>query len=174
MVLNRLPTMQDPRLLPILTYISALAMLTNGDYIVFTELYELKKRLSVTEVRLQQHQVLLHFTLQKYTGTTLYKLHKDIQQQEEVLEVPVEVVGRVRMDEEDPCPPMGTMRYLPANIRVPWLPPELECISLGDENHSLAYQTYLGQCKDRNLAARSFHRFRKTMAQMMKAKGSKE
>lgn len=44
MVLHRLPSdLPQQRLLPILTYISALGMLANGDYVVYTELHKLRQ-----------------------------------------------------------------------------------------------------------------------------------
>lgn len=137
MVLNRMETSEEKKLIPLLTYISAVAMLTNGDYIVYTQLYELKKTLPYSQARLQQLQILSNFTFQKYTGMTLYKLHQDIpvklvkrtqpkpregqkkQQQEDLLEVPLEVAGELTLDEDHDCPPVGKLWYLLAALRHP-------------------------------------------------------
>lgn len=182
-ILARLPRKDIVEHLLILTFCSCVGMLQNGDYISYAELATLVKDLPMPQSQLQSLQVLSKYILRRWTGMAIFKLDEDIpfklkveknrnvpmkrkqpepeEEPEDVLEVPPEDVQEVRVDIPPPCPPVGRVRYLPANVSLPWKPVEEDIISLGKESHRTAYATYCEKCLQAGTPARTFPAFKR-------------
>lgn len=179
-VLVRLPRMAAGQELLLLTFLSCIGMLQNGDYVSYNDLAVLVTQLPVPQSRLQALHLMSNFSLPRMSGVVLYKLHEDIPHRlqkekpkllsptkrkepakdEDTLEVAMEGVQEVRVDLTQPCPPTLKVRCLPASSKVPWTTVEEGMIPLDGKTHKQAYAAYCESASKAGIAVRTFFAFR--------------
>lgn len=168
-ILTRLPKLTDTQELIVLTFLSCVGMLQNGDYVTYNEVGPLVSGLPLSQAKMQGLHLQSNYSLPRVGRVVMYKLHEDIphkldtkklqqgvkrkteedEKEEESLEVPEEDVQEVRVDIPPACPPTGNVRYLPVSCKMPWTQVEEGMISLDNKGQQEAYAAYSDECRKR-------------------------
>ncbi|XP_047665816.1 uncharacterized protein LOC125140694 [Tachysurus fulvidraco] len=167
-----------------LTFISAIALIHNNDYVSFSEIGKLIPTLPVTQLQLQQLQILSPLIL--IHSPVIHRLHDS---------VPYKVQQRPALQKR-PAPPPGTQQHskpvitepeeqeeqqvidrvqtntMPANTKGRWSEDEVDWIMAGIKLTARnAYKEYLKKCKEFVRPARTFAAFRRKRERMIEAFG---
>lgn len=179
-VLRRLPVQLGGELhLKVITFVSCVAMIMNGDYVDYQHLRTLLEEMSphVTQAMLQKFLIQSKFSLPKVYNFLVYKLHETIeyrvQQKPKVIPVvkkkeaaemeqqqPYEDVQAV--DDQDNIRPMmrSEHRTLPANTQRQWTEEEALLINVDPQvKDKAAYAMYVKTCHEKQVAIRTFKSF---------------
>ncbi|MGL5591361.1 MAG: hypothetical protein ACRDCF_01340 [Mycoplasmoidaceae bacterium] len=174
--LRRLPeNLEKDRKVTALTFLSAIALIQNGDFVSFSSLGTLLSELPVTQKRLQQAQLLSHLTL--LNSPRVHRLHDS---------VPYKVAHLLLQAKKRPPPPPPPPRpqpspehvepaqeedqliervstsTVPANVTGRWTDAELTLVQADPHlTHQEAYKTYLASCRETGLQTRTFQAFKK-------------
>lgn len=99
----RMPSgLQPAPRLALLTFLSCVAMLMNGDYVSYAQVEQLIKRLPVTQARMQTLKILSNYTLSRICSTMVWRLHEDIPHKVRVTPAPRVPATKRSAPEEEP------------------------------------------------------------------------
>ncbi|XP_029281300.1 uncharacterized protein LOC115003588 [Cottoperca gobio] len=177
-VMRRLPaTLGKDKTFKVLTFISCVALVMNGDYISYQHLATLMKDMQMAQSDLQKLQIQSQFLLPKVYKMSIWRLHDAIpwrmvlrrnppalppqkRPEEEVIEQPYEDVQAVdEAYQHTPC--TSRSKFLPDTKRTVWSSMEMSFVNLDTEtNMEEAYRDYLDKCKRADIPARTKTSFR--------------
>ncbi|KAI7790210.1 hypothetical protein IRJ41_021508, partial [Triplophysa rosa] len=188
-VLRRLPSSLDKAgHFKMVTFISCVGMLMNGDFVVYEHLKTLIADMPLPQAKLQQLQIQSLFLLKKHYGINIWRLHERIpyrlikqlsaapakSKQSLYLEDGEQLFKDVQAlaeTEDLPPAPRSTSRYLPACTSLKWSSQELALVDLHPfKTHKETYENYLKSCTSFIIAARTFGAFKQKRIKMMENK----
>lgn len=189
-VLGRLPKSLDhDDLVKVMTFVSCIGMIQNGEFISFDQLRVLVEEIPVTQARLRSLQVLSRFLLPKVNMLKLWALHESIPYKVKITaaaavrvkktvekrdspERVCEEVDEAVMDIDCPTEVQNVKkllpRFLPANCSLLWSSLELSFIDVDPELRPKdAYKKYVKECERLMVAVRSYRAFYQKRQKML-------
>lgn len=176
-VLLRLPkSLKDKELVKVMTFVSSIALIQNGDFISFEKLGGLLEELPVTQARLRSLQVLSRFLLPRVYSLKLWALHETIPHRlritaasdppktcvadKTVTEPVEEEVVDLDCSTEVQNVKKLVPRFLTASCSLKWSNMELALIEVnGEVAHKEAYEKYMTECQSMSVPVRSYNAF---------------
>lgn len=169
-------TLKDQELVRVMTFVSSIALIQNGDFISFEKLRILLEDLPVTQARWRTLQVLSRFLLPRVYGLKLWALHESIPHKlritaasdqpklcvadKTVAEPVEEEVWDLDCSTEVQNVKKLVPRFLPANCSLMWSSMELALIDVnGEVPHKEAYAKYMAECQSMSVPVRSYNAF---------------
>ncbi|RXN18886.1 hypothetical protein ROHU_001960 [Labeo rohita] len=173
----RLPKNLDSDMaLTALTFISAIGLIQNGDYVSFPVLANLADDLPISQLEMQKLRILSPLLLLK--TPKINRLHETVPHK---IEVPQPQIGRpapAAPRKRSPSPELSdpeqqeeleeqviervVPRTVPANIATRWTDEEVQLLTTNPQmTHHDAYQAYLTRCKELCRPARTFAAFKR-------------
>ncbi|MEQ2166835.1 hypothetical protein GOODEAATRI_032375, partial [Goodea atripinnis] len=179
-VLQRLPpNMKGAIHLSVITFVSCIGLMMNGDFVVFEHIRTLLSQISphVSQAHLQKWQILSKFTLPKVFNCVIFKLHEEIpyrlrdtmkvasflkpKENQPDEEQPFEDVQAI--DDQDDIHPLMRSKAMtmPENCKVNWTKEEEDVIDKDPKvKDKDAYKLYVQKCRERQIPIRTFKGFR--------------
>lgn len=172
--------------LNLLTFLSCVGMLMNGDYVSYKEMEVLIPMLAIPQAQLQKLQILSNCCLPRICPFVVWKLHQDIphrllnvkpmtsktgvkrKEPHEDFQM-MEVLQEVVLEDLPQVPPVNIVRTYNMRTSIKWTPMEDAIIPLKDnQSAKLAYLDYCKACQDNGISTRTFTGFWKRRANLQK------
>ncbi len=185
--LARIPqNMEKTEELTLLTFLSCVGMLMNGDFVSYMKIESLIPKLPMTQDRLQTMQILSNCSLLRVCTSFVWRLHEDIphklgtrrklkpaqsnkRKEPDDNDQRMEDVQEVSLEDLPAVLPTRIVRSLPSRTSVHWtLIEDLLVLLTEPPSHKEAYKKYCDACKEKGVPLRTFRAFRTRQAQIIK------